>query len=66
MTSADRNSRAEEYVKGGKKLSNWQMWVALETYMQVRENDPVEKLCHTGVSIQTESHLFKDRERENK
>ncbi|XP_045928721.1 TRPM8 channel-associated factor homolog [Micropterus dolomieu] len=37
MTSADRNSRAEEYVKGGKKLSNWQMWVALETYMQLQE-----------------------------
>ncbi|XP_045928725.1 TRPM8 channel-associated factor homolog [Micropterus dolomieu] len=37
MTLADRNSRAEEYVKGGKKLSNWQMWVALETYMQLQE-----------------------------
>ncbi|XP_038548926.1 TRPM8 channel-associated factor homolog [Micropterus salmoides] len=37
MTSANRNSRAEEYVKGGKKLSNWQMWVALETYMQLQE-----------------------------
>lgn len=37
MTSANRNSRTEEYVKGGKKLSNWQMWVALETYMQLQE-----------------------------
>ncbi|XP_045897775.1 TRPM8 channel-associated factor homolog [Micropterus dolomieu] len=37
MTSADRNSRAEEYVKGGKKLSKWEMWVALETYMQLQE-----------------------------
>ncbi|XP_053176530.1 TRPM8 channel-associated factor homolog isoform X2 [Scomber japonicus] len=37
MTSEQRNSRAKEYVKGGKKLGSWQMWVALETYMQLQE-----------------------------
>ncbi|CAK6974959.1 TRPM8 channel-associated factor homolog isoform X1 [Scomber scombrus] len=37
MTSEKRNSRAKEYVKGGKKLGSWQMWVALETYMQLQE-----------------------------
>ncbi|XP_070685333.1 TRPM8 channel-associated factor homolog [Pempheris klunzingeri] len=37
MTLASRNSRAEEYAKGGKKLSSWHMWVALETYMQLQE-----------------------------
>lgn len=38
MTLEKRNHRAEKYVKGGRKLGNWEMWVALETYMQVREN----------------------------
>ncbi|XP_042269403.1 TRPM8 channel-associated factor homolog [Thunnus maccoyii] len=37
MTSEKRNRRAEEYAKGGKKLSSWHMWVALETYMQLQE-----------------------------
>ena len=35
MTLASRNARAAEYAKGGRKLSDWHMWVALETYMQV-------------------------------
>ncbi|KAJ0063489.1 hypothetical protein NL108_002645, partial [Boleophthalmus pectinirostris] len=29
-----RNQRAENYVKNGRKLNEWSMWVALETYMQ--------------------------------
>ncbi|XP_073345134.1 TRPM8 channel-associated factor homolog [Pagrus major] len=37
MTLASRNERAAEYVKGGRKLSDWHMWVALETYMQLQE-----------------------------
>ncbi|XP_071351954.1 TRPM8 channel-associated factor homolog [Trachinotus anak] len=37
MTLENRNRRAEEYAKGGKKLSSWHMWVALETYMQLQE-----------------------------
>lgn len=37
MTSEKRNRRAEEYAKGGKKLSSWHVWVALETYMQLQE-----------------------------
>ncbi|XP_041796403.1 TRPM8 channel-associated factor homolog [Chelmon rostratus] len=37
MTSAQQRSRAEEYVKGGKKLSDWTEWVALDTYMQLQE-----------------------------
>ncbi|KAI3354556.1 hypothetical protein L3Q82_019054 [Scortum barcoo] len=37
MTLENRNSRAEEYAKGGKQLSSWSMWVALETYMQLQE-----------------------------
>ncbi|XP_071351951.1 TRPM8 channel-associated factor homolog [Trachinotus anak] len=37
MTLENRNRRAEEYAKGGKKLSSWHMWVALETYMQLQD-----------------------------
>ncbi|XP_068562943.1 TRPM8 channel-associated factor homolog [Cebidichthys violaceus] len=37
MTLENRKSRTEEYVKGGRKLSDWHVWVALETYMQLQE-----------------------------
>lgn len=36
MTLTSRKNGIEEYVKGGKKLSDWTVWVALETYMQVK------------------------------
>ncbi|XP_068562982.1 TRPM8 channel-associated factor homolog [Cebidichthys violaceus] len=38
MTLENRKSRAEVFVKGGRKLSSWSMWVALETYMQLQEH----------------------------
>ncbi|KAM6932886.1 TRPM8 channel-associated factor homolog [Xenentodon cancila] len=37
MSLQNRNSRARDYAKEGRKLSSWQMWVALETYMQLQE-----------------------------
>uniref|UniRef100_A0A668T5G3 Peptidase M60 domain-containing protein n=1 Tax=Oreochromis aureus TaxID=47969 RepID=A0A668T5G3_OREAU len=37
LTSARRKTRVEEYIKGGKKLSDWSVWVALETYLQLQE-----------------------------
>lgn len=37
MTLVNRTNRIEEYVKGGRKLSSWSMWTALETYMQLQE-----------------------------
>ena len=36
MTLTSRKKGIEKYVKGGKKLNNWNVWVALETYMQVK------------------------------
>ncbi|XP_076591635.1 TRPM8 channel-associated factor homolog [Chaetodon auriga] len=33
----DRKRTVEEYVKGGKNLSNWCVWVALETYLQLQD-----------------------------
>uniref|UniRef100_A0A3B5KYP3 Peptidase M60 domain-containing protein n=1 Tax=Xiphophorus couchianus TaxID=32473 RepID=A0A3B5KYP3_9TELE len=37
ITAASRKSSVEEYVKGGKKLSDWTVWTALETYLQLQE-----------------------------
>ncbi|KAF3847891.1 hypothetical protein F7725_020919 [Dissostichus mawsoni] len=37
MTLGKRNNRAKNYVKRGKKLRSWSMWVALETYMQLQD-----------------------------
>ncbi|XP_070761989.1 TRPM8 channel-associated factor homolog [Enoplosus armatus] len=37
MTSTKRKTRASEYKKGGKRLSSWEVFVALETYMQLQE-----------------------------
>ena len=34
-----RVTRLQEYVKGGKDLKSWSVWVALETYLQVRDED---------------------------
>lgn len=63
LNLADRNKRAEDYAKGGRNLSSWDMWVALETYLQVRENHsvlrPVVEVClgHTGVTFQAEKKM---------
>ncbi|XP_014916204.1 TRPM8 channel-associated factor homolog [Poecilia latipinna] len=37
MTLENRNKRMKDYIQGGKQLSGWSMWVALETYMQLQE-----------------------------
>uniref|UniRef100_A0A8C4IHY7 Peptidase M60 domain-containing protein n=1 Tax=Dicentrarchus labrax TaxID=13489 RepID=A0A8C4IHY7_DICLA len=37
MTLTNRKSCVEEYVKGGRKLKDWEVWLALETYMQLQE-----------------------------
>ncbi|KAM4741993.1 TRPM8 channel-associated factor homolog isoform 1-T2 [Anableps anableps] len=37
MTLENRNKRAKDYIKEGRKLSSWSVWVALETYMQLQE-----------------------------
>nr|XP_046244488.1 TRPM8 channel-associated factor homolog [Scatophagus argus] len=37
MTLANRNTRAKEYAEGGRNLSSWNVWVALETYMQLQD-----------------------------
>ncbi|XP_040902027.1 LOW QUALITY PROTEIN: TRPM8 channel-associated factor homolog [Toxotes jaculatrix] len=37
MTPEKRKNRAEEYAKGGRNLSSWDVFVALETYMQLQD-----------------------------
>ncbi|XP_027003010.1 TRPM8 channel-associated factor homolog [Tachysurus fulvidraco] len=37
MTPENRKRRAESYTKEGRKLENWSVWTALETYMQLQE-----------------------------
>ncbi|XP_026172019.1 TRPM8 channel-associated factor homolog [Mastacembelus armatus] len=37
ITLSERNKRAKEYVQGGRNLSSWECWVALETYLQLQE-----------------------------
>ncbi|MEQ2281919.1 hypothetical protein AMECASPLE_035260, partial [Ameca splendens] len=47
MTLASRNKRVKDYIKGGRKLSSWSVWVALETYMQLQEKygwDAIKKV----------------------
>ncbi|XP_054884917.1 TRPM8 channel-associated factor homolog [Poeciliopsis prolifica] len=37
ITAASRKRSVEEYIEGGKKLSDWKVWTALETYLQLQE-----------------------------
>ncbi|XP_036005505.1 TRPM8 channel-associated factor homolog [Fundulus heteroclitus] len=37
MTPASRKECVEKYVEGGRKLSDWKVWTALETYLQLQE-----------------------------
>ncbi|XP_077396866.1 TRPM8 channel-associated factor homolog [Festucalex cinctus] len=37
MSSEKRKNRLEEFVKGGRQLNKWVVWLALETYLQLQE-----------------------------
>ncbi|XP_074536529.1 TRPM8 channel-associated factor homolog [Halichoeres trimaculatus] len=37
ISPASRTKRIEGFVKGGRKLKGWSMWMALETYIQLQE-----------------------------
>uniref|UniRef100_A0A3Q2TGL7 TRPM8 channel-associated factor homolog n=1 Tax=Fundulus heteroclitus TaxID=8078 RepID=A0A3Q2TGL7_FUNHE len=37
MTPASRKECVEKYVEGGRKLSDWKVWTALETYLELQE-----------------------------
>ncbi|KAL2096607.1 hypothetical protein ACEWY4_008755 [Coilia grayii] len=37
MTQEKRQGRARDYAGGGRQLDQWEMWVALETYMQLQD-----------------------------
>ncbi|XP_042072879.1 TRPM8 channel-associated factor homolog [Haplochromis burtoni] len=62
MTAENRQSRAKDYVAGGRKPESWSMWVALETYMQLQERfgwDAFKKVF-------TAYHHMKDIPKDNK
>ncbi|XP_034459759.1 TRPM8 channel-associated factor homolog [Hippoglossus hippoglossus] len=62
MTLENRNSRAEEYAKGGRKLSSWSMWVALETYMQLQDKFGWDAFKKVFAAYHTMSDFPKDNE----
>jgi len=37
LTAAERQKRIDDYVKGGADFSTWEVWTALETYLQLQE-----------------------------
>uniref|UniRef100_A0A8D3DR19 Peptidase M60 domain-containing protein n=1 Tax=Scophthalmus maximus TaxID=52904 RepID=A0A8D3DR19_SCOMX len=37
LTYEKRKTQTQEYVKGGRKLDDWKLWIALETYLQLQE-----------------------------
>ncbi|XP_036412592.1 TRPM8 channel-associated factor homolog [Colossoma macropomum] len=37
MTADERQSRIKRYIEGGRRLEDWNVWTALETYMQLQE-----------------------------
>ncbi|XP_026224933.1 TRPM8 channel-associated factor homolog [Anabas testudineus] len=37
LNLSERNKQVEDYVKGGRNLDDWNVWVALETYLQLQE-----------------------------
>ncbi|XP_030600029.1 TRPM8 channel-associated factor homolog [Archocentrus centrarchus] len=37
VNAENRKNRMEDYIKGGRNLDSWSMWVALETYLQLQE-----------------------------
>ncbi|CAN9511094.1 unnamed protein product [Ophioblennius macclurei] len=47
VTPENRRKRIEAYVNGGRKLTGWSVWTALETYLQLQEQfgwDPFKKV----------------------
>ena len=37
LNTQSRNSRTETYFSGGSQISQWSVWTALETYLQIQE-----------------------------
>ncbi|XP_076152847.1 TRPM8 channel-associated factor homolog [Alosa pseudoharengus] len=37
LKPVQRQRRVQEYIKGGRRLEDWKVWTALETYLQLQE-----------------------------
>ncbi|XP_075713741.1 TRPM8 channel-associated factor homolog [Rhinoderma darwinii] len=62
LMPADRDARIRKYLNDGAKLADWNVWTALETYLQLQEGfgwDPFKRLFS---DYQTMSHVSTKKE----
>ncbi|XP_054650200.1 TRPM8 channel-associated factor homolog isoform X2 [Dunckerocampus dactyliophorus] len=62
LTPEDRKSRLEEFVKQGKPLKKWEVWLALETYLQLQERFGWDALKRVFAAYHTISDYPKDND----
>ncbi|XP_028321251.1 TRPM8 channel-associated factor homolog [Gouania willdenowi] len=56
----NRKKRMDEYVKGGRHLNSWNMWTALETYLQLQEKFGWSALKKVFEAYHTMTNIPKD------
>ncbi|XP_029964013.1 TRPM8 channel-associated factor homolog [Salarias fasciatus] len=57
----NRSKRIEGYVKGGRKLSDWSMWTALETYLQLQGQFGWDAFKKVFAAYQKMTNIPKDK-----
>ncbi|XP_018419924.1 PREDICTED: TRPM8 channel-associated factor homolog [Nanorana parkeri] len=60
----DRQTRIQQYLKNGAKLEQWNVWTALETYLQLQEGfgwDPFKRLFAEYQTLSNVSKNNKDK-----
>ncbi|XP_072249062.1 TRPM8 channel-associated factor homolog [Leuresthes tenuis] len=62
MTLEKRERRVKEYVQEGRKLSDWNVWTALETYLQLQEKFGWDAFKKVFVTYHGMSNFPKDNE----
>ncbi|XP_072258092.1 TRPM8 channel-associated factor 2 [Pyxicephalus adspersus] len=55
----DRETRIQQYLKNGAKLEDWNVWTALETYLQLQEGFGWDPFKHLFAEYQTLSNAGK-------
>ncbi|XP_061795913.1 TRPM8 channel-associated factor homolog isoform X2 [Nerophis lumbriciformis] len=60
ITPEKRKSRLQDFVKEGKPLGKWEMWVALETYLQLQERFGWDAFKSVFAAYHTISNIPKD------
>ncbi|KAM4565932.1 TRPM8 channel-associated factor homolog [Odontesthes bonariensis] len=62
MTLEERERRVKKYVQEGRKLSNWKVWTALETYMQLQKKFGWDAFKKVFAAYHDMSNFPKDNE----